>query len=555
MNATLSQGFAQDALHRVTTDAGSYGTKNYTYDGAGNRLTRTHGASSQTLTYATVSPPPGGGGSGGWPATGSPGTGGATLAVSSTQVLPSGSVTATLTSGLGGSTDWLALAAVGAPTGSYLQWRYVGSGVTTLNWTVTMPATTGAYEFRLFLNNGYTLAARSPAVTVSATPAESVPWANGSNRLATHDGNTVTLDAAGSTLGDPAESLTFTYGSHQRMLEAYGGGVLKASYVYDGRGQRIKKIEATSPNRTIVYHYGPAGELLGETIYSSAGAKIGERDYLWLDTLPLAQSERTFSGGTITGSTFVYLHADQLNTPRLATNASGTVVWRWDSDAFGIGAANQDPDGDTNLVNIRLRFPGQYLDEETGLHYNYYRDYDAVTGRYVQSDPVGLFGGGVNTYSYARANPSRWTDIYGLQVPDCEFWVTSVERRSSIESEREVWGHLYRLVGGQPDGVSVTENLDPLRPKQAPIKPAVRIQVSVGKFEYGQERTILVEQVVEHLKAFCTTVINTCAGEEKVVMEPFDTQRRHPEIRTEIGSRFYQSLVAAFGLYVDVGLP
>ena len=48
----------------------------------------------------------------------------------------------------------------------YLKWTYVGAGVTTRTWTVTMPSTAGAYEFRLFLNNGYTRAATSPTVTV-----------------------------------------------------------------------------------------------------------------------------------------------------------------------------------------------------------------------------------------------------------------------------------------------------------------------------------------------------------------------------------------------------
>ncbi len=291
VNAGLSQGFGQDVLDRLTTDAGTYGTKTYTYDASGNRLTRVLGGTTQTLTYTA-----------------------------------------------------------------------------------------------------------------------------NSNRMSTHDGSTVSRDANGNTTIDPAESVSFTYGTHNRMLSAYVGGVLKASYVYNGRGQRVKKVEAASPNRTFVYHYGLGGELLGETVYASGGAKIGERDYLWLDSLPLAQSERVYSGGTLTGSTFVYLHADQLNTPRLATNAGGTVVWRWDSDAFGVGAANLDPDGDTNQVNVRLRFPGQYLDDETGLAYNYFRDYDAVTGRYVESDPIGL-GGGINTYGYALANPSAWTDRLGLFSP------------------------------------------------------------------------------------------------------------------------------------------
>ncbi len=74
-------------------------------------------------------------------------------------------MTVTLTNGPGGAQDWLALAAVGAANTSYLQYVYVGAGVTTRTWTVTISAA-GTYEFRLFLNNGYTRAATSPTVTV-----------------------------------------------------------------------------------------------------------------------------------------------------------------------------------------------------------------------------------------------------------------------------------------------------------------------------------------------------------------------------------------------------
>ena len=76
-------------------------------------------------------------------------------------------VTVTLAGGPGGPTDWIALAATGAANNNYLQWVYVGSGVTTRDWTVTMPASAGTYEFRLFLNNGYTRAATSPPITVT----------------------------------------------------------------------------------------------------------------------------------------------------------------------------------------------------------------------------------------------------------------------------------------------------------------------------------------------------------------------------------------------------
>ena len=88
------------------------------------------------------------------------------LSVNATSVLAGTPVTVTLNNGKGGPTDWLVLAAVGAPDSSYLQWTYVGTGVTTRTWTVTPPGA-GSYEFRLFLNDSFTRAATSPAVTVT----------------------------------------------------------------------------------------------------------------------------------------------------------------------------------------------------------------------------------------------------------------------------------------------------------------------------------------------------------------------------------------------------
>jgi hypothetical protein len=75
----------------------------------------------------------------------------------------------TLTGGLGGATDWLTVAATGAPDGSYGTWIYVGAGITTRTWKPAMPLTPGTYEFRLFANDGYTRLATSPAITVATT--------------------------------------------------------------------------------------------------------------------------------------------------------------------------------------------------------------------------------------------------------------------------------------------------------------------------------------------------------------------------------------------------
>jgi hypothetical protein len=80
-------------------------------------------------------------------------------------------VTVTLTNGQGGATDWLAFAATGSANTSYVQFTYVGNGVSTRTWTVSVPAAVGStYEFRLFANNGYTRLATSPTMTVAPVP-------------------------------------------------------------------------------------------------------------------------------------------------------------------------------------------------------------------------------------------------------------------------------------------------------------------------------------------------------------------------------------------------
>jgi len=128
-----------------------------------------------------------------------------------------------------------------------------------------------------------------------------------------------------------------------------------------------------------------------------------------LQSAPLAVTVGMAPGA----ATAYFIHTDQLNTPRAITDGSGNLVWQWDSDPFGKDVANEQPTGQPAFT-FNQRFPGQQFDRESNLHYNYFRDYEPGLGRYIQSDPIGLFGGN-NTYGYVGGNPASFTDSKGLQ--------------------------------------------------------------------------------------------------------------------------------------------
>lgn len=85
------------------------------------------------------------------------------------------------------------------------------------------------------------------------------------------------------------------------------------------------------------------------------------------------------------------------------SDANKNAVWRANNMAFDRNVT-QD-----NIGGFNIGFPGQYIDSESGLWYNWHRYYDANIGRYIQSDPVGL-AGGFNSYLYAENNSVKFID-------------------------------------------------------------------------------------------------------------------------------------------------
>jgi RHS repeat-associated protein len=239
-------------------------------------------------------------------------------------------------------------------------------------------------------------------LTQGGSAAETLGIASTGNQLSTVMGGlsrTYAYDPSGNTLSFAGTYLTYNDGGRIYLVNSGA-----ASFVYNALGQRIKKSSASS---TTLFAYDEAGHLVGE--YDGSGNLIQE--IVWLGDTPVATVRIETCGLSI-----FYIHTDHLNTPRRITRRStADVVWSWESDPFGTAVPNQNPSG-LGVFTFNLRFPGQYYDSETGLNYNYFRDYDPAVGRYVESDPIGL-GAGVNTYAYGSLNPNSIIDPFGLRPP------------------------------------------------------------------------------------------------------------------------------------------
>jgi len=298
-----------------------------------------------------------------------------------------------------------------------------------------------------------------------------------SNRLVQIDKGNFNLfnlhyDAAGNvTLSELARKF-YVYSDTGRLAETQDGwGELVASYYYNALGQRMLTKQAAS-DKGFLLHYDMAGRIIGMTnmnTISTSPRRVLDRDYIWLDDMPVAMMLTRYKpdGTTPQSIERTYLHPDHLNTPRVGTDDTGVVVWEWVDDAFGSGAPDLNPDGDGTLVRIRLRFPGQILDPDSGYYYNYFRDYERNLGRYVQSDPIGITAG-LNTYTFVINNPLAYTDSLGLEM-ECHWVTTEVFHETIRELVQREEGRFETVCVPTP---APTGGFPPISLRRAPSFPS-----------------------------------------------------------------------------------
>ena len=230
----------------------------------------------------------------------------------------------------------------------------------------------------------------------------------GGNRLTQYQGTSYRYDPLGNLIEKQqhdGEIQHYRYNADNQLTEAEihkpGESPVQYRYRYDPMGRRIAKVH---PDGNEIQYLWDGSRLLQE--YRK------DRTYTYVYTEdrnyePLAQI--TTYNGSDKAREILYYHNDQIGIPREMTDEEGSIVWSGDYSGWGKLTREERLKSD---VYQPIRLQNQHYDEETGLHYNFFRYYDPEIGRFTQQDPIKLLGG-ESLYAYA-SNVQNWIDFSGL---------------------------------------------------------------------------------------------------------------------------------------------
>ena len=207
--------------------------------------------------------------------------------------------------------------------------------------------------------------------------------------------------------GDP-ERWRYTWDVLGLLQDVERPDGLRVEFKYDAFARRVAKRTLRGGAVLSRYHYiWDLASLLHEVKLGADGEPDSVRTYLYEDpddVMPLGHRDTGGAG-------WVYYVEDVIGTPTDLIDARGRLLGRLQYTTFG--KAEPAPG---SKETTQFRFPGQYADPDTGLHYNRFRFYDPEVGRYISPDPIGYWGG-FNLFAYGP-NPIGWQDLYGLDIAE-----------------------------------------------------------------------------------------------------------------------------------------
>ncbi|RLV09080.1 hypothetical protein CTZ27_07850 [Streptomyces griseocarneus] len=233
----------------------------------------------------------------------------------------------------------------------------------------------------------------------------------------THDAQGRLTRRTRKLLNGKTRTWTYAWNAEDRLMEAVTPEGERWHYAYDALGRRISK----------------RSEPAGETVFSWDGTRLSEElrptgeattwDYAPGTHRPLTQTTHTpppespgkslIEDFSTPPATFHAIVTDAVGTPTELLTLTGELVWQHRTSLWGTPLPSPPEGG----ADCPLRFPGQYVDAETGLNYNFFRYYDPEAASYLAPDPLGLEPA-PNHHAYVK-NPCTTADPMGLSPEEC----------------------------------------------------------------------------------------------------------------------------------------
>ena len=244
---------------------------------------------------------------------------------------------------------------------------------------------------------GYDHAGNRNSLVPTGQPSTS-PTYNSANEIVSGYGETFSHDGAGNmTERVGGKHTRYTWDGLNRLTNVNLGAGNLSNFVYNGDNLRVRKTSAS-----------------GTTNYLYAGLSVA------VETDGSGSVTKSYTSGVSTidaqGNKFFYLY-DGLGSVANLIDAKGNIVQAYTYDVFGQAVGvKKDQNG--------YRFVGGEnvsSDDDVQLQYMWHRWYDAKLGRFISRDPIG-FSGGINLYRYAKNNPLRFNDPFGLSPKDADLW-------------------------------------------------------------------------------------------------------------------------------------
>jgi RHS repeat-associated protein len=290
-------------------------------------------------------------------------------------------------------------------------------------------------------------------------------------------------DGATSGVAHTTQSTRFDYDALGRRIaktDAFG----RTDFIWEG----LRLIEERRGAHASAYLYEPASyvplariDASADDVVAAPAAANPAKPAAGSDSLSRSASEDE------PGARIYHFHTDPSGLPEEMSDEHGHIRWRaayrawgntlaerWEAvDLAGLPIAAQATDTQPLPIEQNLRYQGQYLDRDTGLHYNTFRYYDPDIGRFISPDPIGL-AGGANLYAYAP-NPVAWADPWGWSC-------TPQQMRANAQSGRAWEGTVTSTARGKYGAANVQEQvyIRPLDAQGNPVSYRVRVDNTIG---------------------------------------------------------------------------